>query len=64
MVEKCFVKFPGLRNQNQNGQRDNSANQKLNNAVKNYGQFCKRDSHTEDKCFSLERAQRKLKTFK
>ena len=26
LVEKCFVKFPALRAQNQNGQRDNPTN--------------------------------------
>jgi hypothetical protein len=33
-VEKCFVKFPGLRNQNQNDQGENSAHQRQNNAAK------------------------------
>jgi hypothetical protein len=58
------VKFPGSRNQNQNGQRENSANQSQNNAVKNYFQFCEPDGHTEDICFLMESIEIKLKTVK
>jgi hypothetical protein len=37
-VERCFVKFPGLRNK-KNGQRENSANQSQNNKDKNTVNF-------------------------
>jgi hypothetical protein len=60
-VEKCFVKFLALRlPHNQN----NQSNQRQNNATKNYCRFCEKDSHSEDKCFSLERVEHKLKAMK
>jgi hypothetical protein len=61
MMGKCFVKFPPLRPQNQ---RTNQNQQKQNNSAKPYCRFCEKDTHSEDKCFSLERVERKLKTIK
>jgi hypothetical protein len=54
----------GLRNQNQNGHGENSANQRRNITVKMLCRFCERDGHTDDRCFSMEVAERKLKLVK
>jgi hypothetical protein len=44
LIEKCFAKFPAIRPQNQNNQRNNQNNQRQNNATKNYCHFCETDT--------------------
>jgi hypothetical protein len=55
------MKFPSLRRQNQ---KNNPNNQRQNNAAKTYCRFCEKDTHSEDKYFTLERVERKLITMK
>jgi hypothetical protein len=61
VMEKCFVKFPSLRPQNQKTYQNQ---QRQNNSAQNYCRFYEKNTHSEDKCFSLERVERKLKTMK
>ena len=64
-VEKCFTKFPALRNQsNQSSSGANDNNQRASNGQRKHCKFCNKDGHTEDKCFALEKAEKKLKAAK
>jgi hypothetical protein len=55
--QTCFRKFPTIRPQN----RQKPKSKKQNNGMKRYCKFFEKDGNTEGKCFSLERAGRKLK---
>jgi hypothetical protein len=58
MMEKCLIKLISLRPQNQ---KNNQNNQRQNNAAKTSCHFCEKDTHSEDKCFSLERVKESSK---
>ena len=64
-MEKCFTKFPALINQsNQSSSGSNDNNQRANNGQRKHCKLCNKDGHMEDKCFALEKAEKKLKAAK
>jgi hypothetical protein len=53
----CLFAFP-------NSQKHNGHASKQNNGVRKYCKFCEKDGYTEERCFSVEKVERKLKAAK